>query len=159
MFYRQSGPPPRLARGKTLAAHNRESIRNLVDARQFTGILAYQGKTPVGWLSFGPREVFAKLEGSPVMKPVDTERVWSIICFVVPSAYRGQGVATALLRGAIDYAKKKRVNRLEAYPVDKPGRSHDDSMWFGAKSMYDKAGFYEVARRRPQRPVVRIDLG
>jgi hypothetical protein len=29
-------------------------------------------------------------------------------------------------------------------------------MWFGATSMYDKAGFKEVARRKPQRPVVRI---
>jgi hypothetical protein len=29
-------------------------------------------------------------------------------------------------------------------------------MWFGAKSMYDKAGFKEVARRKPRRPIVRI---
>jgi hypothetical protein len=29
-------------------------------------------------------------------------------------------------------------------------------MWFGAKSMFDKAGFKEVARRKPQRPIVRI---
>jgi hypothetical protein len=29
-------------------------------------------------------------------------------------------------------------------------------MWFGAKSMYDKAGFAEVARRKPERPVVRL---
>jgi hypothetical protein len=32
-------------------------------------------------------------------------------------------------------------------------------MWFGAKSMYDAAGFQEVARRRPARPVVRLRLG
>jgi hypothetical protein len=30
-------------------------------------------------------------------------------------------------------------------------------MWFGAKSVYDKAGFKEVARRKPQRPVVRYE--
>jgi hypothetical protein len=29
-------------------------------------------------------------------------------------------------------------------------------MWFGAKSMYDGAGFIEVARRKPQRPIVRL---
>jgi hypothetical protein len=45
---------------------------------------------------------------------------------------------------------------LEAYPVDKPGRSNDDQMWFGAKSMYDSAGFEEVARRKPRRPIVRL---
>jgi hypothetical protein len=31
-------------------------------------------------------------------------------------------------------------------------------MWHGAKSMFDKAGFREVARRRPGRPVMRIEL-
>lgn len=45
---------------------------------------------------------------------------------------------------------------IGAYPVDKPARSKDDYMWFGAKSMFDKAGFKEVARRKPQRPIVRI---
>jgi hypothetical protein len=47
------------------------------------------------------------------------------------------------------------VKLLEAYPVDKRGRVPDDSLWFGTKSMYDAAGFREVARRKPARPVVR----
>jgi ribosomal protein S18 acetylase RimI-like enzyme len=42
--------------------------------------------------------------------------------------------------------------------VDKPTRGADDWLWHGAKSMYDKAGFEEVARRKPQRPVVRLRL-
>ena len=58
--------------------------------------------------------------------------------------YRGQGVAQALLKGAIAYARKQGATLIEAYPVDKPGRSNDEYMWFGAKSMYDKAGFKEV---------------
>ena len=57
---------------------------------------------------------------------------------------------------AIAHAKRHGATLLEAYPVDKPDRSNDDSMWFGAKSMYDAAGFEEVARRKPNRPVVRI---
>jgi GNAT superfamily N-acetyltransferase len=77
------------------------------------------------------------------MKPVDDKPVWSVICFVVPAEYRGQGVAGALLAGAVAYAKKCGARLIEAYPVDKPRRSHDDFMWFGAKSMYDKAGFSE----------------
>jgi len=31
-------------------------------------------------------------------------------------------------------------------------------MWFGAKSMFDRAGFVEVARRKPTRPVMRKRL-
>ena len=123
------------------------------------GLVGCSGKIPVGWVSIGRREAYAKLRRSPVMTPVDTLPVWSIVCFVVPSQYRGQGVARALLSGAVDYAKKRGVRLLEAYPVDKLGKSADESMWFGAKSMYDTGGFKEVARRRPNRPVVRIQLG
>jgi hypothetical protein len=65
-------------------------------------------------------------------------------------------VAKALLTEAVAYAKKQGATLVAAYPVDKPTRSKDEYMWFGAKSMYDNAGFKEVARRKPQRPVVRI---
>jgi GNAT superfamily N-acetyltransferase len=92
------------------------------------------------------------------MKPVDEQAVWSVVCFVVPSEHRRQGVANALLAGAVEYARKRGVSLLEAYPIDKPDRIADDSLWFGTKSMYDAAGFEEVARRRPARPVVRLRL-
>ena len=156
MFYRRSGAPAALPAGTTQAQANRADLKKLARSNTPPGLIGYRGKTPVGWVSLGPREDYAKLKRSPVMKPVDDKPVWSIICFVVPSEYRGQGVARALLDGAIAYAKKQGATLLEAYPVDRPGRSHDDFMWFGAKSMYDDAGFEEVARRKPQRPVVRL---
>jgi GNAT superfamily N-acetyltransferase len=130
-----------------------------VDAGTPPGLIAYRGKTPVGWVSIGPREDYARLQRSPVMKPVDEQPVWSVVCFVVPAEYRGQGVARALLKGAVAYARQHGATLLEAYPVDKPTRSKDDYMWFGAKSMFDHAGFKEVARRKPHRPVVRKRLG
>ena len=60
---------------------------------------------------------------------------------------------------ATRYAEEQGATVLEAYPVDKPERSTDDFMFFGAKSLYDRAGFDEVARRKPTRPVVRKELG
>ena len=156
MYYRRSGERASRPAGMTAAQANRADFKALVDAGTPTGLIAYRAGEPVGWLSMGPREDYAKLAKSPVMKPVDEQPVWSIICFVVPPAWRGQGVAKALLKGAVAYAKAQGVTLLEAYPVDKPARSADDNMWFGAKSMYDAAGFEEVARRKPQRPVVRL---
>jgi ribosomal protein S18 acetylase RimI-like enzyme len=155
MCYRRSGSRGPLPAGKTYAQANRADLKKLTASGEPPGLIGYRGKQPVGWISLGPREDFAKLKRSQVMKPVDDEPVWSIICFVVPSEFRGQGVAQALLAGAMAYAKKRGVRLLEAYPVDKEGRSSDDAMWFGAKSMFDKAGFVEIARRKPQRPVVR----
>jgi GNAT superfamily N-acetyltransferase len=156
-FYRHSGTGYS-SLGGSRAKANRAELKALVDSGNPPGLLAYRGTTPVGWISFGPREEFGKLERSPVMKPVDDKDVWSIICFVVPSEYRGQGVARALLKGAIAYARTHGAAIVEAYPVDKADRSKDDAMWFGAKSMYDHAGFKEVARRKPARPVVRLEL-
>ena len=85
--------------------------------------------------------------------------MWSVVCFVVPSPYRGRGVARALLRGAIAHAEGHGAVALEAYPIDKPGRGQDTFMWNGARSMFAREGFVEVARRRPQRPVVRRYFG
>lgn len=157
MYYRESGKtevPP----GETAASARKARLKALAAGDPPPGVLAYRGRTPVGWLSFGPREGFARLARSPVMKPVDAQPVWSVVCFVVPPAHRHQGVATALLQGAIAYAAKKGARLLEAYPVDKRERGADDWLWFGARSMYDKAGFTEVARRRPERPVVRLAI-
>jgi ribosomal protein S18 acetylase RimI-like enzyme len=158
MAYRLSGsqapPPP----GTTRAEANKTQLKRLVKSGQPPGLIGYRGKVPVGWISLAPREEYARLARSPVMKPIDDQPVWSIICFVVPAAYRGQGFAQALLAGAVAYASKHGAKLLEAYPVDKPVRSKDEFMWFGAKSMYDKAGFSEVARRKPHRPTVRLKL-
>jgi GNAT superfamily N-acetyltransferase len=157
MYYRETGKPQTLS-GMSLAESRKEQMRARATDGPPPGLIAYAGKQPVGWVTLGPREEFLKLRRSPVMKPVDDKPVWSIVCFVVPPEHRHKGVATALLRGAVEYAAKQGATLLEAYPIDKAKRGADDWLWHGAKSMYDKAGFAEVARRKPERPVVRLAL-
>ena len=159
MFYRRSGEGAPASNGITRSRRNRAELKALVESGTPPGLIGYRGKTPVGWVSLGPREDFAKLKRSQVMKAVDAKPVWSIVCFVVPQEFRGRGVARALLDGAIAFARKRGAELVEAYPVDRPARGRDDSMWFGAKSMYDAAGFDEVARRKPHRPIVRLKVG
>jgi ribosomal protein S18 acetylase RimI-like enzyme len=158
LYYRDTGRPSVPPGSRSRAEHNRLTLRQRVAKGEFIGLVGFRDGEPVGWISLGPREGYRKLERSPVMKPVDGERVWSILCFVVPAEHRRKGVARELLRGAIAYARKKKVKILEAYPVDTARKMDDDSMWFGAKSMYDAEGFKVVARRKPARPVVRLQL-
>ena len=122
------------------------------------GLIGYEDGVPVAWVSLGPREDYAKLRRSSVMKPVDDRPVWSIVCFFVDREARGRGLSSRMLRAATDYARSRGARLVEAYPVDKDQRSHPDDMFFGAKSIYDRAGFREVARRKPTRPVVRKSL-
>jgi GNAT superfamily N-acetyltransferase len=157
MHYRRTGAhvPPA---GSSRARDSRKQLKALVDAGRPPGLIGYRGRLPVGWVSLGPREEYAKLERSPVMKPVDEQPVWSVICFVVPAEHRGQGVAEALLAGAIEYARRQGARLVEAYPVETDGQTRDENLWFGTASMFDRAGFVEVARRKPLRPVVRLAL-
>jgi GNAT superfamily N-acetyltransferase len=154
MFYRRSGK----SAGAAGSADNRAQLQALADEGRVPGLVGYLGDQPVGWISLGPRADYLKLQRSRVMKPVDDAEVWSIVCTYVAKAYRGQGLQHRLLAGAIDYARDNGVRLLEAYPVDKAERSHDDFMFFGSRSLYEHAGFTEVVRRSPTRIVMRRRL-
>jgi GNAT superfamily N-acetyltransferase len=137
---------------------NKRGLKSLVDRGYVPGLIGYENKSPVGWISLGPRKDYAKLRRSPVMKPLDDKPVWSIVCFFVDRRARGKGLAERLLKAGIAYARSRGATLVEAYPVDKTERSHPDFMWFGAKRMYDRAGFKEAARRKKTRPVMRKSL-
>lgn len=153
MYYRKTGKQSGLA-----ADSNKRSLRGLVSSGVAPGLVGYLGGRPVGWISLGPREDYLKLRRSPIMKPVDDAQVWSVVCTYVAKPYRGLGLQHRLLDAAMDFARDHGVRMLEAYPVDKPSRSHDDFMFFGSRSLYERAGFREVVRRSPTRVVMRRTL-
>jgi GNAT superfamily N-acetyltransferase len=81
-----------------------------VDAGTVPGLIGYENGVPVAWLSLGPREDYAKLHWSPVMKPVDdqpvdNQPVWSIVCFFVDREASGRGLSERMLQAAVDYAR------------------------------------------------------
>lgn len=159
MAYRISGSEPPPPPGQTLSQQRRAALKNLVEDGGVPGLIGYRDGKPVGWVSLGPREDYARLRRSPVMKPVDPVPVWSLVCFVVPAEHRRQGVARGMLAAAIEHATRCGATMLEAYPVDRKGHCPDEAIWFGTKSMFDAAGFKEVARRKAGRPVMRRRLG
>jgi GNAT superfamily N-acetyltransferase len=143
------------------AAERRAGLKGLVDSGQPPGILAYAGDEPVAWVSIGPRESFASLERSRTLKRVDDRPVWSIVCFFVAKAYRGQGLMVELIRGTVAHAASQGARIVEGYPVD-PGDERVDggsSGFVGLISAYRKAGFVEVARPTEGRAVMGYYVG
>jgi GNAT superfamily N-acetyltransferase len=155
MFNRQTTREYEAGKG----ADNRRALKALVDDDRVPGLLAYAGDKPVGWVSVAPREEFGRLQRSPVSKPVDEIPVWSITCFVIDRDHRGEGIGTALLAAAVDYARSQEAMAVEGYPVEpRNDRMPDIYAWMGLASMFRSAGFDEIARRSETRPLMRRNL-
>jgi GNAT superfamily N-acetyltransferase len=138
---------------------NRRALKAIVDAGKVPGILAYLGKEPVGWCSVAPREEFSSLERSPVLKRLDDQPVWSIVCFYVAKGFRGQGVAEALIGGALDYVKNRGGSIAEAYPTPpKKTPLAPVSSFMGLPAMFARAGFVECARPSRSKIILRCKL-
>jgi GNAT superfamily N-acetyltransferase len=150
------------------AAENRATLSEAVEPTagegRAPGLVAYADGEAVGWVSVGPREDYDRIVHSKVLAPVDEQPVWSIVCFVVGRRARKRGVARAMLDAAIAYAEAHGASLLEAYPVDAAGgRVPAATAYRGTLSMFEDAGFDEVARRKankasPDRPIVRREL-
>jgi GNAT superfamily N-acetyltransferase len=139
-----------------LGEGNRLAMKAIVESGEIPGILCYRGGKAVGWCSVAPRERFASLERSPVLRKRDNAAVWSIVCFFVAKGSRGQGVAEELIHGAVEYVKGKGGKVVEAYPtLPKRGGAAPAAIYMGVPAIFEKAGFTECARPSGSRVIMR----
>jgi GNAT superfamily N-acetyltransferase len=150
---------------RTAADANRAALRAQVDAGPPPGVVAYLDGEPVGWAAVASRPGYSRLARSQVLRGTAPEElsdasVWAVTCFVVRVGFRRTGVAGALLDGAVRLAREFGARVVEAYPVDVAARSTVSSaeLYHGPLTTFLAAGFREVARPSPARPVVRLDL-
>ncbi|MGH6921358.1 MAG: GNAT family N-acetyltransferase [Geminicoccaceae bacterium] len=149
----------------SLGASARQLFRARVEAGPPPGLVAYRDGVPVGWVQVGPRADVPQWNGAgrltaPTAEaPANDPRVWGISCFVTRAGCRRQGVATALLAAAIAWARQNRARTLDACPVDTAGNHPPVALYHGIARTFRAAGFREVARRRPDRPLMRLTLG
>ncbi|SFR79554.1 L-amino acid N-acyltransferase YncA [Agromyces sp. CF514] len=128
------------------------------------GLVAYDGETPVGWCAVEPRPALPRLQRKRIVTTgsleheFDDESVWAVTCFVVPRAHRKQGVGGALAEAAVAYAREQGARVLEAYGVDPTARAKVPAadLFPGTVSMFERAGFIEVARPTPSRAVMQV---
>ena len=104
-----------------------EYMRELCGRDVAPGVLAYLDDVVVGWAAIAPRAQvpFARSRKIP---NVDELPVWSVWCVRVRPGYRRRGVARAVLRGAVDYARKRGAPAIEGYPVDNQRQKVDLTM-------------------------------
>ncbi|MCA9680095.1 MAG: GNAT family N-acetyltransferase [Kofleriaceae bacterium] len=127
----------------------RRRFRALVRADRAHGVIAYAGDEPVGWATYDRRRDLPRLDRAPSLACDDADQVWSLPCFFVKSGWRGRGVATTLLDGALAALRDRGARVVEAYPVKLTGdgRMPAAFVYTGVPALFERAGFVSVAAR------------
>jgi len=136
----------------------KETMRTLVQQGAEPGLIAYVEDIPAGWVTVAPREDYVRLKTSRILAPVDEEPVWCMPCFYVRSKFRHIGLMRKLIDAAVDYGRVHGASIIEAYPNDPEKEANPLSIYTGVASTFAAAGFKEVLRRKPNRPIMRKNL-
>jgi GNAT superfamily N-acetyltransferase len=138
---------------------NRDAFRRLIRAGKVHAVLAFAGDEPVGWCSFGPKDSFVRMKRMRSLQHESPEGAWSIVCFYIPSRWRGRGVATALLQASTARAFELGATAVEGYPKvpkEDGSRMPGAFAWTGVPALFRKAGYEEMEREGPERPVYTV---
>lgn len=129
------------------------------------GLIAYVDDEPAGWSRVVPRASLPGIVENRALQRLyardDADPSWWISCFAVRRAHRGDGVGAALLRTATQFAREQGAAVLDGHPVDVARLSRPPSptaVFTGTMSMFTAAGFHEIGRTYPSRPVMRHNL-
>lgn len=137
---------------------NKRDLEQLAHSGRPPGLLAFEGNLAVGWCELAPRSELDWLAGGRYFRPIDDLPVWSIPCFYVRRTHRRHGVMGALIEAAVNVAAAAGAPVLEAYPVDTAIPGHTRNLFLGVASVFAEHGFEVVARRQPDRPMMRRTL-
>ncbi|MGH2461057.1 MAG: GNAT family N-acetyltransferase [Chloroflexota bacterium] len=118
------------------------ALSSRVTAGEPIGILGYVEGEPVGWCSIAPRTSYAALERSRVLKRLDDQPVWAVVCFFLDRRVRGRGFARDLLQAAVAFARAQGATIVEGYPAEPGATSY---RWMGSLATFQAAGFHEVS--------------
>lgn len=92
----------------------------------------------------------------PVLADSKSTKTAGLACFLVDPLWRRQGVARALLKAAVEWARGCGWSRLEAFPRGAVDVT-DEEQWLGPATLYDEAGFERIVDFAPY-PVYRLVL-
>ncbi len=138
--------------GKPVGMTNRAFAQWLIESGRMRGYLVFSKEgIVVGWCNANDKQAFQALAGEA---SDEKKRIKSVVCFVIEKAYRGQGLASALLHRVIDDARAEGYQELEAYPSARA--KTDAGNYRGPLRLYLNNGFTQEKSGRTI--VVRMNL-
>ncbi len=109
----------------------------LIETGRMKGYLAYEDGKVVGWVNTNEKQNYPRLDDIYDA----SEKVLSIVCFIVQKEYRRKGIAKQLLSRIVEDAKERGYLVIEAYP--KKRSKSEYGIWNGPYEMYAKSGFID----------------
>jgi GNAT superfamily N-acetyltransferase len=105
--------------------------------------LVYDGVACVGWCQFGSPDELPRIKHKRVyLEGLTDPPDWRITCFFVDRAYRGKGVASSALGGALEQIGRLGGGTVESYPERVEDRSVSSSFLHnGTVAMFEQHGF------------------
>jgi GNAT superfamily N-acetyltransferase len=135
---------------------NHDAMKAIVESGKIPGLIAYKNDVPCGWCSVAPREHYATIERSRVLKRLDDQPVWSLVCFFIDKKFRGLCLNEKLIRAAVQYVKSQGGKIIEAYPANIHKKNMSPvSTFTGIPSILEKVGFKEVGRPSNSKIIMR----
>lgn len=125
------------------------------------GLIAYVEGDPAGWSRVAPRSSLPGVMANRALAKLLTEDpgAWWVACFAIDRRFRRAGVGSALLKVAVAYARDHGATAVEGHPVDVRALSatqvSGSAAFTGTMAMFSAAGFCEVGRTAPARPLMR----
>jgi GNAT superfamily N-acetyltransferase len=135
----------------------KRAFRMLVERGPPPGVLGYLGEAPVAWVALSPRGEQPVIERSRVTRPLDDRPAFAVTCFYLAPRHRRSGLMRPLIRAAVAEARRQGARLVEAYPADAPPERRATG-FRGLLRPFLDAGFVEVGRRSPTRPILRLEL-
>jgi len=134
--------------GKERSVHRREKKEYRVRQGTAHAALVYDGAKCVGWCQFGAPEELPRIKHLRVyVDGAFAPPQWRITCFFVDKAYRGKGVSSAALAGALKEIARLGGGTVESYPEDVTDRKVSASFLYNSRlAMFENQGFERVRR-------------
>ena len=122
---------------------NKKLKQSLVCEGRARAALVYDGPNAIGWCQFGRPEDLPRIKHKKTYAEAVREKPdWRITCFFVDRDYRGRGVASIALQGALDLIAGQGGGLVESFPALMDGRKTSASFLYNSTvSAFEKLGF------------------
>ena len=154
-----------IKRQKEAPELNRATILDKVKSQFHVGILAYEGRDLLGWVSVGPLvDCYWTWKRSVSFGEI-AKTTAGITCITTSKKFRGQGAQKKILKELIPYGKKQGWTSVEGYPFDESViKEHESDVAFAGtpedfvEAGYEKIGQHWMTQPKYERSIFSVEL-